>query len=135
MARLHGKDWSTTVNAVEMSTTGQTSNLNISIDTAQVTAAADTSHEYLEGDYGWDVSIDGYADFGTGLQDITTFGFIGNGEQAVIWKPDDGAVATTNPSYTGNAILTSYSLSAGVGDGVTASQSYIGNGNVARNVS
>ena len=134
MARLHGKDWSTTVNAVEHSTTGQTSSFNISIDTAEVTAAADTSKEYLEGDYGWDASIDGYADFGAGLQDATDFAMIGAGEQAYVWKADDGAVGATNPSYTGNVFLTSYSLSAGVGDGVTFSSSYIGKGDISRNV-
>ena len=132
MARLHGKDWSTTVNAVEMGTTGQTSTVNVPIDTAEVTAAADSSKEYLEGDYGWDASIDGYADFGAGLSDDTLFGFIGSGEQAYVWKADDGAVSATNPSYSGNVILTSYSLTAGVGDGVTFSARLTGNGDLSR---
>jgi len=132
MARLHGKDWSTTVNAVEMSTTGQTSGFNVSVDTAEVTAAGDSSKEHLEGDYGWDASLDGYADFGAGLSDVTLFGFVGAGEQAYVWKADDGAVGAANPSYSGNVILTSYSLTAGVGDGVSYSAGLIGNGNIAR---
>lgn len=136
MARVHGKNWHSTVNSVAMSTTGQSHTLNINVDTSDVTAAVDTSKEFVVGDYGWDVSIDGAADFGTSLQDATLFALVGAGvETAWLWNPSTSTTATTNPKYSGNAILTSYSLTSGVSDAVTFSSSFLGNGDLARTTS
>lgn len=134
MARVHGKNWYSTFNSVDMSATGQTHTLNINRDTAEVTAANDTSKEFVVGDYGWDISMDGACDFGTSLQDATMFAAIvtDGTEEAWVWNPDTSTTATTNPQYSGNAILTSYSISAGVGDAVTYSASATGNGALTR---
>jgi predicted secreted protein len=134
MARVHGKNWHSLLNSVGIDATGQTITMNINADTSEVTAADDTSKEYVVGNYGWDISVDGAADFGTSLQDATMFAQIvtDGTEEAWVFNPDTATSATTNPQYTGNVIATSYSITAGVGDAVTFSYSAIGNGNLAR---
>ena len=135
MAKLHGKAFDTTINSTSFEEYVNSVTLGVSIDTAEVTCASDTAKEYLEGNYGWNYDIGGPADFATDTSDEELFGYIGAGEQAVTWYPNGSTTATTNPEYSGNAIMTSYSISAGVGDAITYSASFIGNGALARTTS
>jgi hypothetical protein len=96
------------------------------IETAEVTAFGATSKSYIVGlrdasisvSGTWDATVDGY--------------FIGTepASRSFIFGP--AGSTSGNVKYTGEAILTNYSVSAGVGDAVTFSADFQVTGDVTR---
>ena len=119
MAFVHGKAAEITVNSVVLSTFCNTADLSIDIDTADTSTFGSTWKTALAGLAGGELSIEG------GFDPTATTGpasalsdLIGTAPFAVVYEPGGAAV---NQSRTFNAILTSYSESAPVGDWVTFS--------------
>ena len=129
----HGKDFVLTIGGTAMNTGTNTCSISMDRDTAEVTVAADSAKTFVGGDYtcGW--SIGGPCDFTdtTGTDEVL-FGYFDGGADAWVFMADDGGVGATNPSYTQNAILTNYTISAGVGDAVTWTASAQGTSTVVR---
>ena len=88
---------------------------------------------FVGGDYTCTWSIGGPCDFTdtTGSDEII-FGYFDGGADAWIFKPDDGATAATNPTYTQNAIITNLTITAGVGDAVRWTATGQGTSTIAR---
>jgi len=64
----------------------------------------------------WSVQLEALNDYASSELDSIVFPLVGT-EVAVILRKDAGSVATTNPNYTGQAILASYNpMNGSVGD-------------------
>ena len=68
--------------------------------------------------------------------DATLFALVGQAAVvALVIRPDAGAKSATNPEYTGNALLASYSpIGGSVGDVAAAPVTFVGTGDLARGV-
>lgn len=120
------------LNAVNLSAfvTGVT--LNYSADIAEDTAMGDTAKSRLSGLKDWSVDIDFNQDYAASAVDVTLFGIVGS-SVAIELRADAGAVSVTNPKFTGNVILESYSpISGSVGDKHSTKISLKGNGALTR---
>ena len=96
------------------------------IETAETTAFGDTSKSYIVGLRDASISV-------SGLWDATVDGYIIGTEPATrsfIFGP--AGSTSSNVKYTGECILTNYSVSAPVGDVVTFSLDLQVTGNVTR---
>ena len=80
----------------------------------------------------WSISIDFNQDFGAGQLDSILWPLLGT-KLAFLVRPDSAAVSTSNPEWTGMAILTGYPpLGNSVGDLADGSLSLEGAGELAR---
>ena len=61
----------------------------------------------------WSAELEVFQDHATGSVDATMFPLLGAAAFACEFRPTSGAVSATNPKFTGNAILLSYSPLAG----------------------
>jgi len=131
---IHGKKFAEAFNSVTLCT--NSFSLDISADAAETTTSCDTAKTFVQGKYGWTASDSGPTDFADNAQDETIFTNVtGGGAQTLSFKPNgDASTSATNPSYSGSAFVTSYSLSAGVADAVQSSTSFQGTGALARAV-
>ena len=131
---IHAKEFNATFNAVEICSASYS--FDISADAAETTTSCDTAKTFLQGKYGFTSSASGPADFADDGGDETLFtNVIGGGAQSQTFLPDGGsAEGATNPKYTGNMFVTSYSLSADIGNAVQFSASLQGTGAITRDI-
>ena len=125
---IHAKKYSETWNSVTVCSAQF--GLDFSADAGETTTSCDSAKTFLAGKYGWTASSSGPADFANSGGDDTMYaGIIAGTAANLVFVPDgDSSVGTANPSYTGSAFLTSYSLSADVGSVVQYSAAYQGTG-------
>lgn len=114
---------------------------NASLDFTQeapdVTALSDAGPRVVIGNYGFGVSMDGAADFATGLQDATMFGMVSTtAVKALAFDPTGSTAADAdNPHYDAtDVVLTAYSIKSAVGAAVTYSFAATGNSSMTRAV-
>ncbi len=101
------------------------------IDTTAMGTAG--SREHLAGLKGWSAELEFQQDHAAGSVDATLFPLLGAAAFAVEFRPTSAAVSATNPKFTGNAILLSYSPIAGeVGEYSTTSVPLSGSGILTR---
>jgi predicted secreted protein len=94
-----------------------------SIETAEVTTFGDDAKEYITGLSDATISISGKFDAGNASAvDAVLTGILGSAS-TVSWayRVNSASTSATNPEYQGEGILTSYEISATVGDAVTFS--------------
>lgn len=97
-----------------------------------ITAMGDTARERLGGLNDWSLQVEFNQDYAASEVDATLFSNVG-ASVAIEVRPDQGAVAATNPKFTGNAILESYQPVGGtVGDAHVAPVTFQGNGALTR---
>ncbi|KKL19965.1 hypothetical protein LCGC14_2460160, partial [marine sediment metagenome] len=86
----------------------------------------------------WSIDVQFRQDFiapATNAVDSTLFPLVGAAAFAIILRPDAGAKSATNPEFTGNALLTTYTpLTGSVGDVAVAPATFMGDGALARGV-
>jgi len=106
------------INGVDLSDHVKSVTLNINVDAPEITAMGDGTRERLAGLKDWDISIQFNQNFDASKVDATFWAIIDGGAAvAAIMRPDAGVVGTTNPQYSGNVIVTSYSpMDGAVGD-------------------
>lgn len=122
------------VNSVDVSSHVAQVSVNLTQDTPEDTAMGDDSHSYLAGLRGGSFDVTFNADDAAGAVSAT-LNTIHTGDAAVTFelRPDQGAVAVTNPKYTGSCILTSWDPFAGsVGDTAQSTASFQVTGDVTR---
>jgi len=100
----------------------------------EVTAFADTGAEFVEGLHNGKYSLAGACDFAVNQGDSKVFGVIGYGERSFVFQPTGAGAGASDPNYTGNALVTSYSITSEVGGAVTYSAGLQMNGPVSRDV-
>lgn len=71
------------------------------------TAMGDTTRVMKGGLKAWSFEIEMHSDFAASAEDSIIFPLIGT-VVVVIFRPTSSAVSTSNPNYTGSALITSY---------------------------
>ena len=116
MATFMLNNASVTINSVDLSSYVTSVTLSQSADNLEDTAMGDTSRSYIGGLKSGSVSIEFNADFAASKTEATIFPLVGT-STAVVVKPVAASVSATNPSYTFNAIVTSWdTLNGSVGE-------------------
>lgn len=101
--------------------------LNYEAEAVECTAMGDDTRVNLAGLKNWTVDLDIQQDFASSDVDSILFALIGAAGVTLIIRPvNTGGVSSTNPNYTGPAILQSYSpMGGGVGDLLTTPASFV----------
>lgn len=121
------------LNAVDLSDHVRSVTLNYEAADLDTTAMSDNSQNRIAGLKDWSAEIEFNQDHAAASVDATLFSLVGAAAFAVEFRSDAGAVAATNPKYTGNAILTSYPpIGGSVGDVSTAKVTVMGDGDLTR---
>ena len=107
---------------------------NIDNTLTEVTAFADSGAEFVEGLMNVKHSLAGACDFDVNKGDNKLFGVIGYGERAYIFQPTGNTDGVNDPNYKGNALVSSYSITAEVGGATTYTADIQTNGVVDRDV-
>ena len=86
-------------------------------DEVDDTHMADDTHQMKAGLKTWSADFELSQDFAAGNIDALMFPLVGGAAVTVIVRPDAGTVSTSNPNFTGSAILSNYPILGGsVGD-------------------
>ena len=124
MATFMLNNASVTINSVDLSSYVTSVTLSQSADNLEDTAMGDTSRSYIGGLKSGTVDIEFNADFAASKTEATIFPLVGT-STAVVIKPVAASVSASNPSYTFNAIVTSWdTLNGSVGEIATHSVSW-----------
>lgn len=134
MARLAGIKADFSYNSVDLEDELQTIEMSVDNNLAEVTALADDGAESVEGLPNTTFSLGGAADFAASQGDATLFGQIGSGEAAYVFQPTGNTPNTNDPNYTGNALVSNYTISADVAGSVSYSATLQTNGKPTRDV-
>ncbi len=136
MAKFVFKNAYLLVNTVDLSDRVESITLTVSAETPETTAMGDGTRERVASFIDWSFDVGFRQDFiapATNAVDATLFSLVGAAAFAIEIRPDQGAVAATNPKFTGNALLASYSPLAGsVGDVAGAPATFQGDGTLTR---
>ena len=132
MAKFVATDYNITIGGVDFSTSLAAVTLDITVEEQDTTAFGNTARTRIGGLQDGSVSLDFHQDFAADSIDATLFPLLGTSVEIVI-LPTDAAVGATNPSYTFNALVTSYQpFASSVGDLATLSISWPVTGPVVR---
>lgn len=138
MAKFVYKNVHLTINSVVLSARVESLTLNYNAETPEVTAMGDGTRTRVPSFIDWSFDVTFRQDFiapATNAVDSTLFSLVGAAAFAIIIRPDDAIKGATNPEFTGNALLTSYSpLTGGVGDVASAPATFMGDGVLTRSV-
>lgn len=139
MATVIYKDAYFLINSVVLSDHVKSLTLNYEAETQDDTAMGDDTRSMLGGLKNWSASVEFHQDFAAAEVDVTIFSLVGVSTDIEI-RPTSAAVSATNPSFTGNAMITTYSpLSGSVGDVLPATIELVpskgaGTSDLSRNV-
>ena len=121
-----------TLAAVDLTAYVESMRLRYSADAPETTDGNVTTRKRLGGLLDWSVEIAFNQDYAAAKVDATLFALVGT-SIAVALRPNSAAQSATNPTFSGNAILTEYPpLDAQVGAVIKATISLQGNGVLTR---
>ena len=125
MARFVATDYNITINGSDFSDSIAAVTLDISSEEQDVTAFGGSGYRTrIGGLKDASITLDFHQDFGAAAVDATLFPLMGSNATVVV-KPNSGSVSATNPSYTGEFLVSSYSpFASTVGDLATLSVSW-----------
>lgn len=106
-------------NSTALSTNARSITLNYEVETQDNTTMGDTTHSVIPSLYSWSVDATLAQDFISGGLDGLLFSHIGPSTAVYTLeiRPTGSAVSTSNPKYSGNAMLSGYNpVSGSVGD-------------------
>ena len=125
------------VNAVDLSAYLARVALAYDADVVDVSAMAATPvKNYKVGATGWTMEVEFFQDYAASKVDATLFPLVGAVAFAIILKSTNAVESSTNPHFTGNAFLKSYSgpVSGAFNDSHKITASFIGDGALTRDV-
>lgn len=135
MAKQPAKNLNWSINSVAIEDDLDGSSLNITQETPVVTGFADAGPRRVVGNYDYDLSGEGTADFASAQSDATIFGLVGSAGVASAWDPTGATAGANDPNYDATSVvLTSYKLDAKTGAAVRMSFSVAGNSALSRAV-
>lgn len=108
MAAYANTDASVTVNSVDLSAAVRSAQINVKSSELDTSAMGDTWRTRIAGANDWSISIEWNQDFAASNVDATLWAALGT-VVSVVFVPTSGAVSATNPSYTGNVLISDYS--------------------------
>lgn len=133
MALVVLKNASVTVNSVDLSDHVKSVEVKVSAESLENTAMGATYKGRQGGLKDWSVDVEFYQDYASSKLDATLSPLVGAAAFAIIVKPDSGTVSATNPSWSGNVILSDYSpVTGGVGELSTVKVTFEGAGTMTR---
>lgn len=108
MAKFVATDYVIDIGGTDFSSSIAAATLEISADEQETTAFGADYRTRISGLKDASITLDFHQDFGAASVDATLFPLLGS---VVAWsiKPTSGSVSATNPSYSGSAVVTSYS--------------------------
>lgn len=136
MAKFVLKDYSVTINAVDLSDHVESVSVNYEAEIVEKTSMGEGSKTRLPGllDGSFDVTF--RQDYAASSVDATLFPLIGAAAFAIELRPTSAVVSATNPKFTGNALLATYNPMGGsIGELAAASASFMMDGVLARGIS
>lgn len=132
MATFAVTDASVTVGGTDLSDHVRQVSINVSAEELDDTAMGDDWHSRLAGLKDWSVTVEWNQDFAASSVDATIWAAFGT-TAAIVFKPTSAAVGATNPSYTGDALISDYTpIDSSVGDLAVVSTTWPGAGALAR---
>jgi hypothetical protein len=127
VAKVASKSLNLAVSAVALEDDITSASLNITQETPEVTALSDTGPRRVAGNYDFNLEMEGAADFAAGQSDATIFALVGAAAAVVGYDPTGAAAAgASDPHYDSSMFLSSYSIRAQSGQGVTFSANLVG---------
>jgi hypothetical protein len=135
MATIVFTDAYVMINSVELSDHVKSVTLNYSADDVEDTNMGDTTHIHLGGLLNWSLDVEFASDWASGEIDATLFSLVGAASVTVAVRPVNATIASTNPEYTGSAVLLDYPpISGAVGELKTTSAHFESAGALTRDV-
>lgn len=136
MGKVNSKLFNVAVGGVQLESYAQNASLDFTQQAPEVTCLDDAGPRRVRGNYDYTVSIDGAFDGTSGRQDATVWNCLASSsDQALAFDPTGNAAGASDPNYDSTSIiLTSYSVKAAVGAGVTWSAQWAGNSSMGRAV-
>ena len=132
MAVFVATDYNIKINGVDYSANLTQAELSLEADDVEVTTFGSTYRSRIGGLKQGSLNLQFNQDFGASGLDSVIFPLLGTAATVII-KPTSTAVSATNPTYTFNALVTSYTpISASVGDLATFSVTWPVSGTVTR---
>lgn len=124
MAKFVATDYKITINGTDFTTSLAACTMDITADEVETTAFGRSFRTRIGGLKDGSVSLDFHQDFGASAVDATIFPLLGT-QATVVVVPTSGSVSATNPSYTGEFLVTQYQpFASSVGDLATLSVSW-----------
>jgi hypothetical protein len=125
-------DYNVTINGVDYSSYLTQAELAVEADEVETTTFGSTYRTRVGGLKSGNVSFQFNQDFAASAIDAVFFPLLGT-QATVVIKPTSGALSSSNPKYTVNALVTQYSpIQGNVGDLATFSVSWPVSGTVTR---
>ena len=132
MAKFAATDFDITIGGTDFSDSLAALTLDVSREQLEITAFGDSARRYIGGLQDSSVTLSFHQDFASGSVDETIFSNLG-GTVAIVIKPTSGAVSSSNPSYTFNALVVqSVPFSSNVGDLATQDLTFPVDGAITR---
>jgi hypothetical protein len=124
LAKFVATDYNITINGANFSSSLAAATLDVTAEEQDVTSFGSTYRSRIGGLKDASISLDFHQDFGAAAVDATLFPLLGSIATVVI-RPTSGSVSATNPSYTGEFLVTQYQpFASSVGDLATLSISW-----------
>lgn len=135
MAKQPSKNLNLTVNAVALEDDMDKGDLSITQEAGVVTSFADAGPRVVTGNYDYKLSIGGAADFASAQSDATLFALVGSTGVAFGYDPTGASAGANDPNYDATgAVLTSYTISAALGQGIKYTAELTGGSALTRTV-
>lgn len=132
MAEIVLKDPQFTIGGTDLSDYVKSLTITYEAEAKEKTASGDDPREYLPGLKNWTMELELNQDRDASKVDATMFSLVGT-TAAVTAKAVDASTASTNPSYEGSAVVTSYQPIGGqIGEVETTPISLQGTGTLSR---
>ena len=132
MAIFVATDYNVTINGTDYSSYLTQAELAVEADEVETTTFGSTYRTRVGGLKSGNVSFQFNQDFAASALDAVFFPLLGT-QATVVIKPTSGALSSSNPKYTVNALVTQYSpIQGNVGDLATFSVSWPVSGTVTR---
>ena len=121
MAKFIATDYKVTINGANFSTSLASVELPIEVDEQETTAFGSSWRSRIAGLKSGSITLEFHQDFGAASVDATLWPLLGTNATVVV-TPTSGSVTATNPSYSGEYLVTQYTPYAStVGDLATLS--------------
>lgn len=132
MAKFVATDYKITINGTNLSTSLASVELPIEIEEQDTTSFGSEWRTRIAGLKSGSITLEFHQDFGAGAIDSLLWPLLGTNGTVVV-SPTSATVSATNPSFTGQFLVTQYSpFASTVGDLATLSVSWPLNGALTR---
>ena len=132
MATFVFTDASVTINSVDLSDHVRSVSINYEAEAVDDTNMGDSTRSNTGGLKNWSIDVEFSQDYAANEVDATLFSLVGSTTTVVV-LPTSASVSSTNPSFTGTGLLTTYNgIQGSVGDHATATASFVPAGDLTR---